>query len=276
MKIIVLGKNGMLGRYIFKYLGKNFVVKGITREDLDVSDIDNLKNNFNKLYDVGVNDLVVNCVGTIKPRCDELGEINAIKVNSIVPRILADLSKEKGFKLLHPTTDCIYSGNTGAYKEISEMDVSDVYGVTKYLGETKHATNLRVSIIGEETVNKRSLVEWCKTLDGKEAKGFTDHLWNGVTCLTYAKIIETMIDKNIWWTGTRHALSPRSLNKYELVKLITDVYKIKVDLKEAESGKKCDRTLQTIHDENKLFNIPDLQVQISDMQKFNKELYCNE
>jgi hypothetical protein len=94
--------------------------------------------------------------------------------------------------------------------------------------------------------------------------------------LTYAKIIETMIEKNIWWTGTRHALSPRSLNKYELVKLITDVYKVKVNLKETESGKKCDRTLQTIYGENKLFNIPDLQIQINDMQKFSKELYSNE
>jgi dTDP-4-dehydrorhamnose reductase len=115
-------------------------------------------------------------------------------------------------------------------------------------------------------------VEWCKTLDEKEAKGFTDHLWNGVTCLTYAKIIETMIEKNIWWKGTRHVLSPRSLNKYELVKLITDIYKIKVNLKEVESGKKCDRTLQTIYPENELFNIQDLTVQLRHMQEFSKQL----
>jgi len=274
MKIIVLGKKGMLGKYIFTYLNKNFIVKGVTRNDLDVSDTDNLKENFRKLYDLNVNDLVINCVGTIKPRCDELGSVNAIKVNSIVPRILAEDSAQRGYKLLHPTTDCIYSGKTGAYTESNEMDVSDVYGVTKYLGETKDATNLRVSIIGEETVNKRSLVEWCKTLDGKDAKGFTDHLWNGITCLTYAKIIEIMIEKNIWWKGTRHALSPSSLNKYELVKLITDTYKIKVNLKEAESGNKCDRTLQTIYPENKYFNIPDLSVQLRHMQEFSKQLYA--
>jgi dTDP-4-dehydrorhamnose reductase len=273
MKIIVLGKNGMLGKYIFSYFKINFIVHGVTRSELDVSDTDNLKNNFRKIYNLGLNDLVINCVGTIKPRCDELGPINAIKVNSMVPRILAEDSNERGYKLLHPTTDCIYSGKTGAYTENNEMDVSDIYGLTKYLGEPPTATNLRVSIIGEETVNKRSLVEWCKTLDNKDAKGFTDHLWNGVTCLTYAKIIETMIEKNIWWKGTRHALSPRSLNKYELVKLITNTYKIKVNLKEAESGTRCDRTLQTIHKENSLFNIPDLTDQLRHMQEFSKELY---
>lgn len=274
MKILVLGKNGMLGKYIFKYLSEKYDVLGITRNELDVSDTDNLENNFNKLQNLNQDDLVINCIGTIKPRCDELGPINAIKVNSMVPRILAKDSVNRGYKLLHPTTDCIYSGKTGAYTETNEMDVADIYGITKYLGETEDATNLRVSIIGEETVNKRSLVEWCKTLDGKEANGFTDHLWNGVTCLTYAKIIDKMITDNIWWKGTRHALSPRSLNKYELVKLITDIFKIKVNLKSVESGKKCDRTLQTVHGENKKFEIPDLEVQVNEMQEFSKKLFA--
>lgn len=273
MKILVLGKNGMLGKYIFKYLGEKYDVVGITRNELDVSDTDNLENNFKKIYDLNQNDLVINCVGTIKPRCDELGPINAIKVNSMVPRILAKDCLNRGYKLLHPTTDCIYSGKTGAYNETNEMDVTDIYGITKYLGETGDVTNLRVSIIGEETVNKRSLVEWCKTLDGKDANGFTDHLWNGVTCLTYAKIIDKMITSNIWWKGTRHALSPRSLNKYELVKLITDVFKIKVNLKSVESNKRCDRTLQSIYEENKKFEIPDLEIQINEMKEFSKKLY---
>jgi dTDP-4-dehydrorhamnose reductase len=273
MKVIVLGKNGMLGRYVYTYLSKAHDVVGVTRDDLDVSDVDNLKQNFKKKFDITERDLVVNCVGAIKPRCDELGAINAIKINSIVPRILAEDSIERGYKLLHPTTDCIYSGKTGAYIETSEMDVTDAYGMTKYLGETCDAANLRVSIIGEEVLNKRSLVEWCKTLNGKEANGFTDHHWNGVTCLTYAKIIETMIEKNIWWKGTRHVLSPRSLNKYELVKLITDTLGIEVNLKQVESKKKCDRTLQTIYPENSFFNIPDLSLQIQQMQEFSKELF---
>jgi dTDP-4-dehydrorhamnose reductase len=273
MKIIILGKNGMLGRYVSKYLFKKYEVHGVTRNEIDFSDTDSIKNKLDSLFTFNEGDLVINCVGTIKPRCDELGDINAIKVNSIVPRILLEHSKEKGYKLLHPTTDCIYTGNTGSYAESSFMDVTDVYGVTKYLGETKEAINLRVSIIGEEVGNKRSLVEWCKTLNDKSATGFTDHLWNGVTCLQYAKIIDKMITDNIWWTGTRHILSPRPVTKFELVKLITDAYNVNVQLTAAESKKKCDRTLSTEFNENSLFVIPDLAIQIAEMKDFSTELH---
>jgi dTDP-4-dehydrorhamnose reductase len=275
MKIIVLGKNGMLGTYVSKYLLKKYDVYGVTRNDIDFSQTDTVKTKLTQLHTLNESDLVINCVGTIKPRCDELGDINAIKINSIVPRILLEDSKEKGYKLLHPTTDCIYTGNTGYYTESSTMDVTDVYGVTKYLGETSDATNLRVSIIGEEVHNKRSLVEWCKSLNGKTASGFTDHLWNGVTCLQYAKILDKMIEGNIWWKGTRHVLSPRALTKYELVKYITDAYNVDVQLTATESKKPCNRTLSTEYHENNLFEIPELQVQIQEMKEFSSELYSS-
>jgi len=274
MKIIILGKNGMLGNYIFKYLGKYYDVYGVSRDQIDFSELGTVANKIQEMFTLSDKDLVVNCVGTIKPRCDQLGPINAISVNSILPHILADDSKNRGYKIIHPTTDCIYSGKTGNYTEESVMDVSDLYGVSKYMGENENSTNLRVSIIGEEIYNKRSLVEWCKTLEGKCANGFTDHHWNGVTCLTYAKIINKMITDNIWWRGTRHALSPKALNKYDLVKLITDTFKIKVNLKPVESGSICNRTLQTKYMENSRFKVSELQEQVEEMKEFSSVLHC--
>ena len=273
MKIIILGKNGMLGTYLYKYLKNKYEVYGVTRNQIDFADTENLKQKFTTLHTLKEGDIVVNCVGTIKPRCDELGDINAIKINSIVPRLLAEDSKEKGYRLIHPTTDCIFSGNTGQYTEQSAMDVTDVYGVTKFLGETNNSTNIRVSIIGEEIYNKRSLVEWCKTLDNKTAKGFTDHLWNGITCLQYAKIVDTMIENNIWWQGVRHLLSPTPVTKYELVTLITKAYNINVAIESVVSGKKCDRTLNTTYIENNLFKIPNLDTQIAEMKEYSLNLY---
>lgn len=273
MKIIVLGKNGMLGTYLHKYLKNKYEVYGVTRNEIDFADTENLKQNFTTLHTLDKEDIVVNCIGTIKPRCDELGDINAIKINSIVPRLLAEDSKERGYKLIHPTTDCIFSGNTGQYTEQSVMDVTDVYGVTKFLGETNYSTNIRVSIIGEEVYNKRSLIEWCKTLDNKTAKGFTDHFWNGITCLQYAKIVDKMIENNIWWQGVRHLLAPSPVTKYELVTLVTKAYNVKATIEPVESGKKCDRTLKTNYIENNLFEIPSLDTQISEMKEYSSELY---
>ena len=273
MKIIILGKNGMLGNYIFKYLSKYYDVYGVTRDQIDFKDSGSMPEKFQGMFALSDEDLVVNCVGTIKPRCDQLGPINAISINSILPHILANDSTKRGYKLIHPTTDCIYSGKTGNYTEESSMDVTDIYGVSKYMGENENSTNLRVSIIGEEINNKRSLVEWCKTLEGKCANGFTDHHWNGVTCLTYAKIINKMITENIWWKGTRHALSPKAINKYDLVKLITDTFKIKVNLKSVDSGSTCNRTLQTKHLENSRFKVPELQEQIEEMKEFSNLLH---
>lgn len=265
----------MLGRYLFQYLEKRFEVDGTTRNEIDFADTQNLQSKMSTLLKVSAMDLVINCVGTIKPRCDELGPLNAIAVNSLVPHILLKDSKEKGYKLLHPTTDCVFSGKTGNYNENSEMDVNDLYGISKYLGENKEATNLRVSIIGEETINKRSLVEWCKGLNGSKANGFSDHLWNGITCLTYAKIVETMITNNIWWTGTRHVLSPKTYSKYELVKEIIQTFKISTDLREQDSGKPCNRTLSTLFSENSQFKIPDLSQQIYEMKNFSQDLHKN-
>ena len=150
MKIFVLGSTGMLGRYVERYLNKFFNVVSLNREKLDASKVnqETLLTILKKEM-VSRGDVIINCMGTIKPRVDQLGDLNAVVVNSVFPRILAELSKKLDFKVIHPTTDCVYSGKKGNYDESDVYDVYDVYGMSKALGESDDVCVIRTSIIGE-------------------------------------------------------------------------------------------------------------------------------
>lgn len=271
MKIIVLGSTGMLGNYVDKYLSKKYEVICLNREKLDASNVsrNSLKTILNN-FSVGKNDVVINCMGTIKPRVDQLGDLNAILVNSVFPRLLSQVSKDLGFKLIHPTTDCVYTGSKGNYNEDDLYDVNDVYGMSKAMGEVQDVCIVRTSIIGEEINTRRSLVEWVKSESGNSIFGYTNHYWNGVTCLQFAKICEHIIDNNLFWEGIRHIHSNK-LNKYELVSLINDVYSLNINISKKETDLPCDRSM-TSKFSFEDFNIPSLSTQISEMKEFYNEL----
>lgn len=274
MKIFVLGATGMLGKYVSKYLSENFDVIDVNRNILDASNMSEEKLDFifsNQLK-IKENDVIINCVGTIKPRVDELGDINAIVVNSIFPRILANVSNKFKAKLIHPTTDCVYTGLKGNYNENDKYDVGDVYGMTKALGEPNNCTVIRTSIIGEEVGQARSLVEWVKSNKNNTVFGFTNHMWNGVTCLQFAKIVETIIVKNLFWLGTKHVHSDK-VSKKELVELISKIYELNISVTPKETEIKCDRTLSSIYEINDLLGVPTLNEQIIEMKKFHSILF---
>ena len=133
------------------------------------------------------------------------------------------------------------------------------------MGEPPSATIIRTSIIGEEKNAKRSLVEWIKSNRDKTVFGFTNHHWNGLTCLQVAKVIDEMIQKNIFWKGVRHVHSPRTLNKQELVQLVSDIYDLNIKIIPKETEHKCDRSLST---NSPTFDISDLSIQIQEMKNF--------
>lgn len=167
--------------------------------------------------------------------------------------------------------NCVFSGNYGQYTETTPHDCIDVYGKTKSLGEPTNCTVVRSSIIGEEAGQSRSLIEWIKSMKDKSANGYTNHLWNGVTCLQMAKIFENIIANNKYWKGTRHVFSPDSVTKYELVKLVSDVYNLNINVTPVEAGIPCDRTLSTIYSDAN-FDIPLLKIQIEELYNyFNKD-----
>ena len=271
MKIIVLGSTGMLGNYVEKFLKKKYDVISLNRDKLDASDV-----NYNKLksilvqHEVNSDDVVINCIGTIKPRVDQLGDLNAILVNSVFPRLLSKLSKELNFKVIHPTTDCVYTGSKGNYNEDDVYDVNDVYGMSKAMGEVSDVCIVRTSIIGEEINNGRSLVEWVKSESGNSIFGYTNHFWNGVTCLQFAKICDQIISKDLFWEGIRHFHSDK-LDKFELVSLINEIYSLKIDISKKETKSPCDRSMTSKFNLED-FNIPPLRHQISEMQEVYKDL----
>lgn len=273
MKVYVFGFTGMLGRYVYTYLkSKNYDAVGISRETIDASVFNEqqLKSALSyKGFRKG--DIVINCMGTIKPQVDKLGVVTAIKVNSLFPHYLANICEQEGYKMIHITTDCVFGCNGEKNTEELPHDCTDVYGKTKSLGEPNNCTVVRSSIIGEEVGQSRSLIEWVKSMENKSANGYTNHYWNGVTCLQMAKVFEIIISSNKYWIGVRHIFSPEIVNKYELVQMISDIHGLNVHLTPVEAPTKCDRSLSTIYTDTDIY-IPPLKEQIEEQfNYFNKD-----
>ena len=241
-KIILFGSNGMLGNYINSYLCDKYHVIPLTRDDLDISlnsDDDILK--FIKSY-VDNNSIIINACGIIKQR--GYNSIDMIKVNSLFPHLLSKIKDEIGCQVVHITTDCVFNGIIGSYSEGDIHDAHDDYGKSKSLGEPKNTTNIRTSIIGEEKLNKKSLLEWVKSKEQYSViEGYINHKWNGLTCLELSKVIDNIITENNFWVGTRHIHSPDTVTKYDLVYSINEIYKLNLKIRPTRTTTHCYRNL---------------------------------
>lgn len=270
IKIIIFGSNGMLGRYIHKYFDslKKYEIYPITRKDFDIN-VENLPklDTFLKKY-IDESTCVINCAGLIPQRSNNICEYNYYVINTAFPVLLSKICKKYGAKMIQPTTDCVFDGSLGNYTENDEHSEKSNYGISKSLGEPHECTVIRSSIIGEEVDNKVSLLEWVKNSKGT-INGWNNHLWNGVTCLQYSKILHQIIKDNIFWEGVMHIYSPVTKSKYELACIIKDVYDLNIQINETSAGKIVDKTLKSIHKTNDLFNIPPLEKQIKDIKDFS-------
>jgi len=271
MKIFIFGSNGMLGNYINSYLSKSHEIVKLTRKEYDLSNlsIDSLSQVLTS-QNIKEHDIVINCAGVI-PQSSKQRGLNTrmyFTINSLFPVILGQICDKFKAKMIHITTDCVFSGTDGKYNENAIHDESNEYGISKSLGELCNGTIIRTSIIGEEVNNKRSLLEWVKSNSGKEINGYTNHLWNGVTCLQLSKIIKNIIDNNNYWNGVRHIYSPSPVSKYELVGIINTKYNLNIKINPFETHKPIDKTLTTVYDTNEIFNIPDLEDQINEMKEY--------
>ena len=269
MKVFLFGANGMLGNYVRSYLSQNHIqVIPLTRKDFDLDELSVLSlKKFLLEKGLEKNDVIVNCAGVIPQasKDHELTKRNYYKINSILPIILSMLTT----RIIHITTDCVFSGKEGKYNEYSNHDELNDYGTSKSLGELCDGTIIRTSIIGEELVNKRSLLEWVISNENRSINGYTNHFWNGVTCLQLAKIIYKIINKSLYWNGVRHIYSPTTVNKYELCKMISDIYELNIKVKEFKTDK-VDKSLSTIYGAHEnIFDIPELEDQIMEMRDFH-------
>ena len=269
MKIAVFGANGMLGRYVSKVLSDKFDVLELTRKDIDISDFSQYVN-IDKL--ISGCDYVVNCAGAIKPVVNKQPAEISFMCNTVFPHYLAYLSEHKDYEVFHITTDCVFSGDDGLYDELQVCDVNDAYGLSKRFGEVNINCNIRTSIIGEEVDNGRSLLEWAKSNANKEVNGFTNHYWNGVTCLELAKYISFLIENKLWWNGTSHFYSD-IVNKYELLQMISDAFGLNLTINPVESSEPCNRTLSSIY--NFEYSPIPLNDQIVELAEFHSKLFGN-
>lgn len=265
MKIILFGSTGMLGKYILNVLNKYYKVICILRNDYDIKSDSNLKLE-TLLKILKENDVVINCSGLIPHNSDNENNLrDYIKINSIFPNTLINICNKFKCNVIHITTDCVFSGLIGSYNENDKHDSSTYYGISKSLGENENATIIRTSIIGEELHNKKSLLEWIISNKNKIINGYTNHFWNGVTCLTLAKIIKKIIENNLYWKGIRHIHSQDSVSKHELCRYINKIYNLNITIEKVKKNYK-NLTLTSIYD--KIFEIDTIYNQLIEQREY--------
>ncbi len=275
MKILVLGSTGMLGSAVGKYFievfgrdvwcsyrvdheefafGQKFPFEAMAAHPFECID------------ELGNVDYIVNCIGCIKPYTMNAKDYpTSIYVNSVFSRKLANWCVDKKIKLIHITTDCVFSGKKGKYTETDLHDASDVYGKSKSLGEPENCMVLRTSIIGHEVHGKVSLLEWIKSQKGKEVNGFTNHMWNGMTTTQYAKCVEKIIQGGLFNIGTYHIFSPNDISKFQLLNVVNDKFDLDLTIKDVTAPEAIDRTLSTNKILCSLLQIPVIEMQIGNL-----------
>lgn len=250
MKIIVLGSTGMAGRYISSYLKQYFKVVELNRNHFDALNVD--INYLNKIIDQ--NDVVINCVGILKPYIHTIGIAETHVINTTFPNLLNNICKQNDARFIHLCSDCVFKGDKGNYSEIDECDATDTYAITKK--RVINGTIIRTSFVGNDLNNDGvGLMKWVINNKNKTINGYSNCLWNGITALELAKQIYKIIVNEIFWTGIRHIFSPKIISKYELCNLINATYNLNIKVNKLNAQniegtvikKYLDRSLCSIH-----------------------------
>ncbi len=282
-KILILGANGLLGSNIYNFLkNKKLSLYTCTRKsnnhfinNFEYGDLS--KKNSEKKIEKIIKKLnpnyVINCIGITKHKKSNFVEMKKINYE-LVYKILSFLKKYK-FKYIHLSTDCVFSGKEGNYKETSIQNATDDYGITKSMAEKlclkeKNVLILRCSTIGHENFSKNGLLEWF--LSKSKVFGFKKAYFSGPTSLELAKIIfKFILNKNVLKKGI-YNIACKKISKFNLLKIVNKIYKKKI-LIMSNSDFFIDRSLNSNKFVNKTkYLIPSWRVQIKNMYKFNNEI----
>ncbi|NWD49603.1 dTDP-4-dehydrorhamnose reductase family protein [Pseudomonas gingeri] len=260
MKILILGITGMLGSAVFRafsadsghetwgtarsaaalqYFPQQSRARLLT--GVDVLDQDALVAVFAKVRP----DVVINCVGLIKQLADAKDPLTALPINAMLPHRLARLCTLTGARLIHISTDCVFSGRKGGYLESDLSDAEDLYGKSKYIGELhelSHAVTLRTSIIGHELNSNHSLVDWFLTQEAS-VRGFSRAIFSGLPTAELARVMKDFVLPHPELNGLYH-VAAEPIAKLDLLTLIASQYGKSIEI-HPDAALVIDRTLNS-------------------------------
>lgn len=245
MRILVLGASGMLGNAMIRVLSekadwqvygtvrtensKRFFNEGIAGRlisGIDAGQHDMLVQAFIRTRP----DVVINCVGLVKQLAEADDPLQAIPVNALLPHRLARLCELSGARLVHVSTDCVFAGDRGGYRESDPPDAGDLYGRSKLLGEVAypHTVTLRTSMIGHELQGAHGLVGWFLSQQGR-CNGFTRAVFSGLPTVALAQIVRDAVIPRAALSGVYH-VAAQPISKYDLLKLVAGAYGKKIEI----------------------------------------------
>lgn len=245
MKVLVIGASGMIGSTVLRVLSekdgwevfgtlrdknlKRFFSSSIAERliaDIDVEYPDLLVKILNKMRP----DVVVNCAGLTKHKPDAEEPLVSIPINALMPHRLAGLCQLVGARLIHISTDCVFSGEKGGYLEHDFCDARDVYGKSKALGELHYpdSITLRTSTIGHELQSQYGLLDWFLSQQGS-CTGYTRAVFSGLPTIVFAQIIRDVVIPHKDLCGLYH-VAAEPIAKFDLLKLIANVYGKAIDI----------------------------------------------
>lgn len=238
-RVLVFGASGMLGSTLFRAFSRDpqFETFGSIRDasskryfapELHDAIIPNVRldgeSGLLSAFAVAKPDVVINCIGIIKQLPNANNHLESLAINATLPHRLAKYCDATDARLVHFSTDCVFSGKQGNYREEDFPDAYDLYGRTKFLGEVSYenSVTLRTSIIGHELDRSKSLVDWFLSQSG-EVKGFTKAVFSGLPTIEVARVVKEYVIPNPNLSGLFH-LSVDPINKYDLLNLVASTY----------------------------------------------------
>jgi len=243
--VLVLGASGMLGNAVLRSFCASpaYAVFGSVRSasvlsqlpkalhdrligGVSVDNLDGLLELFNRVRP----DVVINCVGVVKQLAEADDPLAALPINSLLPHRLLRACKMMDARLIHISTDCVFAGTKGMYREEDVADARDLYGVSKLLGEVDdaHAVTLRTSLIGHELNSAHGLLNWFLAQKGR-VKGFTRAIFSGLPTVELARVLRDVVIPHPELRGVLH-VAAEPISKHDLLTLIASVYQVSIDI----------------------------------------------
>jgi dTDP-4-dehydrorhamnose reductase len=190
-------------------------------------------------------DVAVNCIGIVKQADAARHPLTAIRINSLFPHELAAACREREVRLIHVSTDCVFSGSRGGYTEEDRPDPADLYGRSKLLGEVEGegALTLRTSMIGRELEGANGLLEWFLSQEGGSVRGFARAVFTGPTTPVLSRAIADVIERHTDLSGLLH-VGADPIDKHELLGMLRDAFSLDVEIERDETVE-VDRSLDS-------------------------------